>query len=44
MQPGSKNSDSSLSDLEISGKKDTYYSIKAAENNGLDGVANFQNL
>ena len=39
MKPGSKNSYSSLSDLEISGKKYKYYSIKAAENNGLDGVS-----
>ncbi|MDC3145711.1 aconitate hydratase AcnA [Candidatus Pelagibacter sp.] len=39
MKPGSKNSYNSLSDLEISGKKYKYYSIKAAENNGLDGVS-----
>ncbi len=39
MKPGSKNSYSSLSDLEIVGKKYKYYSIKAAENNGLDGVS-----
>ena len=39
MKPGSKNSYSSLSDLEIGGKKYKYYSIKAAENNGLDGVS-----
>ncbi len=39
MKPGSKNSYSSLSDLEIGGKKYKYYSINAAENNGLDGVS-----
>ena len=39
MKPGSKNSYNSLSNLEISGKKYKYYSIKAAENNGLDGVS-----
>ncbi len=39
MKPGSKNSYSSLSDLEIGGKKYKFYSIKAAENNGLDGVS-----
>ena len=39
MKPGSKNSYSSLSDLEIGGKKYKYYSIKAAEKNGLDGVS-----
>ena len=39
MKPGSKNSYSSWSDLEIGGKKYKYYSIKAAENNGLDGVS-----
>ena len=39
MKPGSKNSYSSLSDLEIGGKKYKYYSIKASENNGLDGVS-----
>ena len=39
MKPGSKNSYSSLSDLDIGGKKYKYYSIKAAENNGLDGVS-----
>ena len=39
MKPGSKNSYSSLSNLEIGGKKYKYYSIKAAENNGLDGVS-----
>ena len=39
MKPGSKNSYNSLSDLEIGGKKYKYYSIKAAENNGLDGVS-----
>ena len=39
MKPGSKNSYSSLSDLEIGGKKYKYYSIKAAENNGLNGVS-----
>ncbi len=39
MKPGPKNSYKSLSDLEISGKKYKYYSIKAAENNGLDGVS-----
>ena len=38
MKPGSKNSYSSLSDLEIGGKKYKYYSIKAAEKNGLDGL------
>ena len=39
MKPGSKNSYSSLSDLDIGGKKYKYYSIKAAEKNGLDGVS-----
>ncbi len=39
MKPGSKNSYNSLSDLEIGGKNYKYYSIKAAENNGLDGVS-----
>ncbi|MDC2968984.1 aconitate hydratase AcnA [Candidatus Pelagibacter sp.] len=39
MKPGSKNSYSSLSDLEIGGKKYKYYSIKAAEKNGLNGVS-----
>ena len=39
MKPGSKNSYSSLSDLEIGGKKYKYYSIKAAEKNGLYGVS-----
>ena len=39
MKPGSKNSYNSLSDLEIGGKNYKYYSIKAAEKNGLDGVS-----
>ena len=39
MKPGSKNSYNSLFDLEISGKKYKYYSIKAAEKNGLEGVS-----
>ena len=39
MKPGSKNSYSSLSDLEIGGKNYKYYSIKVAEKNGLDGVS-----
>ena len=39
MKPGSKNSYSSLSDLDIGGKKYKYYSIKAAEKNGLDGIS-----
>ena len=39
MKPGSKNSYNSLSDLEIGGKKYKYYSIKAAEKNGLDGIS-----
>ena len=39
MKPGSKNSYSSLSDLEIGGKKYKYYSIKIAETNGLEGVS-----
>ena len=39
MKPGSKNSYNSLSELNIDGKKYKFYSLKTAEENGLDGVS-----
>ena len=39
MKPGSKNSYNSLSELNIDGKKYKFYSLKTAEENGLDGIS-----
>ena len=39
MKPGTKNSYNSLSDLNINGKNYKYYSLKKAEENGLDGIS-----
>ena len=39
MKPGPKNSYNSLSELNIDGKKYKFYSLKTAEENGLDGVS-----
>ena len=39
MKPGNKNSYNSLSDLNINGKNYKYYSLKKAEENGLDGIS-----
>ena len=39
MKPGTKNSYNSLSEINIDGKKFKFYSLKEAENNGLDGIS-----
>ena len=39
MKPGTKNSYSSLSEIDIQGKKFKYYSLENAEQNGLDGIS-----
>ena len=39
MKPGNKNSYNSLSNLNINGKNYKYYSLKKAEENGLDGIS-----
>ncbi len=39
MKPGNKNSYKSLSDLEVNGKNFKYYSLKKAEQNGLQGIS-----
>ena len=39
MKPGPKNSYNSLSELNIDGKKYKFYSLKTAEENGLDGIS-----
>ena len=39
MKPGNKNSYNSLSNLNINGKDYKYYSLKKAEENGLDGIS-----
>ena len=39
MKPGTKNSYSSLSDISIAGKDYKYYSLKKAEENGLEGIS-----
>ena len=39
MNPGKKNSYNSLSDISVSGKDYKYYSLKKAEENGLDGIS-----
>ena len=39
MKPGTKNSYSSLSEIDIQGKKFKYYSLENAEKNGLDGTS-----
>ena len=38
MKPGTKNSFNSLSDISIDGKNYKYFSLKKAENNGLEGI------
>ncbi len=38
MKPGKKNSYNSLSDIQIEGKNYKFYSLKKAEENGLDGI------
>ena len=39
MKPGSKNSYNSLSDISVGNKDYKYYSLKKAENNGLEGIS-----
>ncbi|MDA9667654.1 aconitate hydratase AcnA, partial [Candidatus Pelagibacter sp.] len=39
MKPGSKNSYNSLSDMSVGNKDYKYYSLKKAENNGLEGIS-----
>ena len=39
MKPGTKNSYNSLSNIEIEGKNYKFYSLKKAEENGLDGIS-----
>ena len=39
MKPGNKNSYKSLSDLEVNGKNYKYYSLKKAEDNGLENIS-----
>ena len=39
MEPGTKNSYNSLSEIDIQGKKFKYYSLENAEKNGLDGIS-----
>ena len=38
MKPGKKNSYKSLSDIKVNGKNYKFYSLKKAEENGLDGI------
>ena len=39
MKPGTKNSYNSLSDIKIEGKNYKFYSLKKAEENGLNGIS-----
>ena len=39
MKPGTKNSYKSLSDISIGGKNYKYYSLKKAEENGLENIS-----
>ena len=39
MTPGNKNSYNSLKNISVNGKDYKYYSLKEAENNGLEGVS-----
>ena len=39
MTPGTKNSYNSLSEIKINGKNFKFYSLKKAEENGLDGIS-----
>ena len=39
MKPGKKNSYNTLSEIEINNKKFRFYSLKKAEENGLDGIS-----
>ena len=39
MKPGKINSYKTLSDIEISNKKFKFYSLKKAEENGLEGIS-----
>jgi len=39
MKPGTKNSYNSLSDISVAGKDYKYYSLKKAEENGLEGIS-----
>ena len=39
MKPGTKNSYKSLSDILINNKNYKFYSLKKAEDNGLDGIS-----
>ena len=43
MKPGTKNSYNSLSDIKIEGKNYKFYSLKKAEENGLDGISQLPN-
>ena len=38
MKPGTKNSYNSLTEINIEGKKFKFYSLKKAEDNGLNGI------
>ena len=39
MKPGTKNSYNSLSDISVGDKNYKYYSLKKAEENGLEGIS-----
>ena len=39
MKPGIKNSYNSLSDIKVMGNNYKFYSLKKAEENGLDGIS-----
>ena len=39
MKPGTKNSYNSLTEINIEGKKFKFYSLKKAEDNGLNGIS-----
>ena len=39
MKPGKKNSYNTLSEIEVNNKKFRFYSLKKAEENGLDGIS-----
>ena len=39
MKPGKKNSYNCLKSLDVDGKIYKYFSLKEAENNGLDGIS-----
>ena len=43
MKPGTKNSYNSLSEIKINNQNYKYYSLKKAEENGLEGISKLPN-